>query len=244
MKPPVFSYTTNVDKLNIWKDCGNYWEHNALQGSEEWKNVRIGKVGSSKSGGFGGQTEHFKNGSPEEIGLIISGAKELIFDEKNIEYMAHGTKNENIARTWYEKTYNCKVLERGFCVPKFDLERIGASVDGEIIGTEGILEIKCPQKMYHPILFYTESIKRGWEPPKNYYEHIWNAHLSQCMHGMAVLGKKWCDYIVYSTSDSQIFVQRIYFDSNYWDKHYSIIKQNYENFIKPYLKPGYPIIPS
>jgi YqaJ-like viral recombinase domain len=247
MKPPNFSYTTNVEKLNfqkVWKDEGNYWEHNAPQGTNEWKNVRIGRVGSSKSGGFVGQTEHFKNGTPEEIGLIISGEKEIVFDEKSIARMDHGTKYEKTAKIWYEKTYNCKVLERGFCVPKFDLTRIGASVDGDVIGTDGILEIKCPQKMYKPVLFYNDSVKRGWKPSEKYYEHIWNAHFSQCQHGMRILGKKWCDYIVYSVSDSQVFVQRIHFDPDYWKKHYSIIQKNYEVFIKPYLKTGYPIIPS
>ena len=89
---------------------------------------------------------------------------------------------------------------------------------------------------YSCVQFYIDSIKRGWEPPKNYYEHIWNAHFSQCQHGMAVLGKKWCDYIVYSTSDAQIFAQRIYFDPLYWKKHYSILCQNYETYIQPHLK--------
>jgi len=243
---PKFTYTTNVEKLflkNSWKDCGNYWEHEASQGTEEWKNVRVGRVGSSKFGGFCGQTEHFKNGSPEEIGMIIAGLKEPVFEERNIKYMEHGNITESKTRIWYENQYKCKVQERGFCVPKFDLLRIGASIDGDILNSDGILEIKCPQKMYTPILTYMNMISQGWKPPKNYHDHIWDAHYSQCQHGMAVLGKKWCDYVVYSTSNSQIFTQRLFFDFDYWSKNYLIIKKNYDLYIKPFLKPDYPIMP-
>jgi len=82
---------------------------------------------------------------------------------------------------------------------------------------------------------------QGWKPPKNYTDHIWDAHYTQCQHGMAVLGKKWCDYIVYC--NYQIFKQRIVFDPKYWENHYSTIKKNYEIYIRPYLKNGYPIVP-
>ncbi len=224
----------------IWKDNGFFWEHNAPQGSDDWKEVRKGRTNSSNSGAMG-EKSNFQ--TAEETGEIIAGVKESVFSEKSIEAMAHGTKFEGPGRDWYEKKYKCKVLERGLCVPKHDIT-IGASVDGDIVGTGGILEIKCPSSMYYPILNYLENIKNGWKPPQGYHEHIWKTHFCQMQHGMYVLNKQWCDYIVYCTSTSQIFTQRINFDSEFWEQHYSIIKKNYKLYVQPNISgTSYPISP-
>ena len=223
-----------------WKDCGVFWEHSAPQGTEEWKNARKGRINSSNSGSMSGQN-NFK--TPEEAGKIIAGVEEDNFSQKSIEVMAHGTKYEPYARNWYEKKYNCKATERGLCVSKYDIT-IGASVDGDIIGTDKIIEIKSPQKMYTPILNYLENIDHGWKPEKNYVDHIWKSHFCQIQHAMFVLDKKYCDYIVYCTSTSQIFTQRIKFDPDFWKQHYLKIKENYKLYVQPYLAgTPYPIIP-
>ena len=198
---PGFIYTTE----KVWIDRGRYWEHTAKQGTQPWKDARIGRVTSSNSGALAGKST-FK--TAEETGEIIAGIKEEVFSEKSIEYMAHGTLHETKGRQWFEETYKCKVIERGLCVLKSDYT-IGASVDGDMINSDGCIEIKCPQKMYNSILTYTENVSNGWKPPYNFYDHIFPTHLAQCMQACYVLGKKYCIYIVYCVSSGQVFTQKI-----------------------------------
>lgn len=224
----------------MWVDRGSYYENVAHQGSPKWLEARKGRVNGSNTGGLAGKSS-FK--SVEETGKIIAGVIEEQFKQKNIDAMAHGHKFEKIAREWYEKKYNCKVIERGLAVCKTDY-RIGVSIDGEIVGQEGILEIKAPLKLWKPILQYMDAKSSGWKPPANYHDHIWESHYCQMQQGMFILKKKYCDYIVYSTEDRQVFTQRIFFDPVYWNNHYSIIKQNYELYVKPHLEDTYPLSPS
>lgn len=231
--PPSRSASSN------WRDHGPYWEHLAPQGDEEWLKVKVGRASTSVSGALVGKSS-FE--TAEEAGQYLAGYKEKEFSEKSKYVMSHGTNTEPEARNWYCNTYKCDVVERGLIVPKWD-PTLGASVDGDVIGTDGIIEIKCPLKMYGPIKRYMDHISNGWKPPKNYYDHIWSTHFSQVQHGMAVMGKKWCDYVVYCTTDGSIFTQRIPFIEEYWVQHYAKLKENYSKYVVPYLKPGYPIIP-
>jgi len=221
----------------MWKDRGHYYEHSGKQGTEEWKEARIGRINSSNSRAMTGKS-NFK--TAEETGKIIAGIKIEEFTPEAIERMNHGTKMESPVRTWYEKTNNCKAVERGLCVLKSDI-RIGASVDGDVLNSDVIIEIKCPVKMYRPILTYLENVDHGWKPEKGYHDHIWDSHFCQMQHGLFVLNKKFCDYIVYCSESSQVYTQRIEFDPVFWKDHYSILDTNYKKYIYPYLKPGYPL---
>ncbi len=224
-----------------WIDRGSFYEHTSKQGTESWLNARIGRINGSATGAMAG-ISIFK--SSEKMGKIIAGIEEEVFEQKNIELMNHGKKTEPIARKWYEEHYKCDVMERGLCVPKCDYE-IGASIDGDVLGTDGIIEIKCPVKMYGPILNYIDLIKNGkWKPPSNYRGHIWKTHYSQIQQCLFVLGKSWCDYIIYCTTTSQVFVQRIPFNAEYWENHYKTIKETYGKYVKPHLKLGYSITPN
>jgi hypothetical protein len=224
----------------MWVDRGDFWECLAPQKSEEWKNARRGRCNGTDTGPLAGVSS-FK--TPEETGKIIAGIVEPVFLEKNLEYMNHGNKTEPICRAWYEKKYKCKVLERGLCVPKWDIT-IGTSIDGDIIGQNGLLEIKCPTKMYGAILKYMDAVSSGWKPPTNYYDHIFPTHFAQMQQGMRILNRDFCDYVIYSTSTSQVFTQRVFFDPIYWGKHYSTIKQNYQLYVSPHLSGTFPIVPS
>ena len=225
----------------MWVDRGLFWEHTAPQGTDGWKEARKGRINSSNSGAMA-EKSRFK--SAEETGKIIAGVEEDSFSPEAIERMAHGTREEPTVRNWYEKEYKCQVLERGLCVSK-DNYRIGASVDGEVIGSDVILEIKCPVKMYGPLVTYMENVDHGWKPPVGYHDHIWENHFLQVQHGMHILQKKYCDYVVYCSSSSRVFTQRIAFDPEYWQDHYSLLKTNYDKYIYPYVKDTvYPLIPN
>ena len=222
-----------------WIDHGNYWELKAPQGDDIWKEGRMGRVTTSVSGALVGNSI-FK--TPEEQGLIIAGVKEEVFTPEAIERMAHGTSTEIPARMWYQSTINNPIVERGLIVPKWD-PTLGASVDGDIIDTEGIIEIKCPMSMYYPLEQYMEQLKTGWVPPSNYFKHMWSTHYDQIQHALAVMGKKYCVYIVYCTTESKVFTQKIPFDPEYWAQHYQKLKENYAKYVQPHLNGKYPIMP-
>lgn len=222
-----------------WIDRGSYWEHTSNQKDPEWEEVRLYRTTSSVVGALVGHSS-FK--TPEDAGQTITGHK---FDVKseNQAAMDHGNKTEDDVRRWYERKYNCQVIERGLAVPKWDIY-IGASIDGEVVGQDKIIEIKCPRKgMYKPILKYMELKNGGWNPPRNYHDHIFNSHYDQMQHCMAVLGKKSCEYIVYSTMDGMVFNHTVHFDRDYWNLIYKIAKNNFAKYVGPFIPPNYPITP-
>jgi predicted phage-related endonuclease len=224
-----------------WVDHGKYWELTAPQGTDLWKEGRERRVTTSVSGALAGRSK-FK--TPEEQGLIIAGLKEEIFTEEQLELMGHGTKLEPEARKWCIQYLNKNIVEKGLIVPKFD-PFLGASIDGDIEGTDGIIEIKCPKWMYGPLSQYMDQKTIGkWTPPPGYYKHIWPTHYDQIQHALAVTGKNWCMYIVYSTSDKKIFTQKIPFDPKYWESHYKILRENYKKYVAPHLNGTLPLMPT
>lgn len=222
-----------------WIDHGNYWELQAPQGDQIWLDGRFGRTTTAVSGAMAHRSR-FK--TAEQQGKIIAGIETENFTQEQLDRMGHGTNTEPEARDWYVNLSKYTIVERGLIVPKWDMT-LGASVDGDIIGTDGIIEIKCPVKMYRPLEQYLDQQKAGWKPPKGYYKHIWKTHFDQMQHAMAVMNKKWCVYIVYCTTDRKIFTQKIPFDPEYWANHYAVISESYHRYVKPYLDGRYPIMP-
>ena len=146
--------------------------------------------------------------------------------------MSHGTRTEPIAREWYENAYQVKVDELGVVIPKWEI-RIGASLDGSIRGTDGMIEIKCPKYMYKPLLARMES----GDAITDNFDHISAHHYAQMQGGMEICNKSYCDYIVYSTLNKMVYVERIYRDQKYWNEVlYPGIKNFLENVMEPLLK--------
>lgn len=222
-----------------WIDHGTYWELKAPQGDDIWLKGRMGRITTSVSGAMANRSK-FK--TAEEQGQIIAGVVEEKFTAAELERMGHGTDTEPEARNWFGTTIPNPITERGLIVPKWD-PTLGASVDGDIIGTDGIIEIKCPVSMYYPLEQYMDQRSIGWVPRADYFKHIWSTHYDQMQHAMAVMGKKYCIYIVYCTTESKVFTQKIDFDPVYWENHYRVIKENYKKYIEPYLDGRYPIMP-
>ena len=165
----------NQNNYTKWIDHGTYLEYSAPQGDDAWLEGRKGRTTTSVSGAMANRSR-FK--TAEEQGRIIAGVYKEEFTPEAIERMAHGTNTEAEARNWYSKICGHNIEERGLIVPKWDCT-IGASIDGDIIGTDGIIEIKCPIKMYYPLEQYMDQKKSGWSPPSNYYKHIWPTHFDQ-----------------------------------------------------------------
>lgn len=217
-----------------WRDCGGYYLYDADQGEPDWLLVRIGRPsGSSSSYLIGHGNPNF--GTPDDAALEIAGVRKKTFTPQQLEAMGHGTKMEPYSRDWYAGTNKVQVEELGFVTPKWDLE-IGVSIDGDVIGTDGIIEIKCPKRMYRPLETYMAKQARGMVLNKDDFSHIWKSHYDQMQLGMAVLGKKWCDYVVYCTPENNVFTQRVPFNEFYWNgEMYPKIRDAIEKKIKPHL---------
>ena len=255
----------NLYDPKCWKDYGNYYIYDVPQRSIAWHLVRVGRPSGSTIGYclghsiFGDSTQSAldiccmqinfdPDGTVNKQQPIALGKKEKSEASKRVIQL--GIDNEDIARKWYSESHNCLCDEVGYAVPKFD-NRIGVSIDGDVRNldgspTDGIIEIKCPQKLYRPpkqrlmreafvnkFANVTEE-KKGDKTYIKDYNHIWQTHYDQMQMGMAIMDKKWCDYVVYGL-DNQWHVERIPFDKDYWKECYDQIKIFIDGTLNYYL---------
>ena len=213
----------------VWEEYPKYHELKSPQLSKSWFKARKNRITGSKAGCAMGLS---KFTSPEKAALEICGKiPENEKSKPNPKLQAaadHGIKTEPIVRDIYQiilrhmsKT-NVEIIERGLCVPKWH-QFIGSSVDGDILNTDGIIEIKCPLRMYGPLARAVSG-----------HNHIWKTHYVQMQLGMIVLGKKFCDYLVYCEPSQELFIQRVLFNKDFWNKQ-MVPKLN--NFFKVHMKP-------
>lgn len=202
----------------FWKDCGSFWLNRANQGSVDWHANRKRKLTASN---FGAAIGKSKFCSPMDLAMEIAGIKQKEFSEKSKLLMQHGVNTEPIARDWYCRTYGVQVEEVGLAIPKWDT-RIGASLDGSV-GVDGCIEIKCPLQMYYQLDQHSKKIEEGVVFDKYYHDHIFDSYFCQIQGGMCITGKKWTDFIVFSTESNRVFVERIWFNSKYWGDRKSVV---------------------
>lgn len=221
-----------VRKIMAWVDCGNYWLHTAPQGSAEWLEVRKGRPSGSIVGAILG---HSQFSTPDDELDYLSMVREKKFSPAQLKNMNHGTLHEDEARKHYERIFRVTVGELGFVVPKWE-PRIGVSVDG-VVGDDGLVEIKCPRRMYPPLL---ERCGEGENPDSKIYK----THYDQMQMGMYVLGRKWCDYVVYSTSQELIHIRRVHRAVQEWDASMSVVRSFLDHRLSPRLRDSvYPLMP-
>ena len=234
----------NIHELNRnsfdpknWKDCGNFYLNLSPQHSEEWFEQRKYRLTASN---FGAAINESNFSGVMELAMDISQLKPKKFDKYTTFIMDHGTKYEDAARDYYAKLHNVTVIEMGLAVWKQD-PRLGASLDGDVVGTDGIIEIKCPLKMYPSILEHMEKLKTGWKPPPFYREHIFASRYAQMQGQMIIIGnKKWCDYVVYATESNLCFIDRVYLDIDYWNNFlYPKLQHFLNHFLDPLIKDGF-----
>ena len=214
---------------NEWTCCETYWQSKAEQRTPEWHKQRSGRITASNFGTAIGQSNF---STPDQLADELSGLVKKIRTPQEMATMNYGTDTEPEARQWYARTRKCSVVERGLCVPKWN-PRIGASPDGEI-NQDGLIEIKCPKNMYGPLEAYQRRVSEGWIPPEGYHVHIWPTHYAQIQGTMYVMGREWCDYVVYVPRAGKVFVQRFYPDADYIKNS---LEQGLRDFIENKLNP-------
>lgn len=213
-----------------WIDRGNYWLNSEPQGSDECNlNIKLRLTASN----FGAALNKSNFFTPIDLALditnIVRGRNSTHIDRNKFSTQ-HGVVTEPKARNWYCRTRNVVVVEVGLAVPKWE-PRICALLDGDIKDTDGIIEIKSPLEMYEPLRNHMSKIKTGWKPPPFYHEHIWESHYAQMQGSMKIVGKHWCDYIVFATESNLSYVERVPFNQKYWDETLWPCIQNFLNNI-------------
>ena len=150
------------------------------QGSEEWLNMRLGKITASRvedimSNGRGGKpSAKSESYMVELIAEILSGQSKPFFTN---DAMRWGTETEPQARAMYELETGNEVKEVAFIELN---EFVGMSPDG-LVGDEGLLEIKCPAT-------HTQ-IKRALS------DSYHSDYKAQIQMQLWVSGRKWCDFV-------------------------------------------------
>jgi len=228
LEVPIFTLNNNFTFPNeSWNDCDTYWLNKSPQGSDEWNKQHKNRLTSRN---FAAAIGKSKFTTPSQVANNISNHSYLIFDDTLLQQ--HGILIEPEVRGWYSSTRNIIVEEVGLAVPKWE-PRIGTSIDGNI--PNGMIEIKSPNEMYKSLKEHISKIDNGWIPPKYYHSHIWESHYIQMQGSMAIMNKKWCDYIVYATYSNLAYVERVLFNPLYWN---NFLWPGIQNFLNTYFNPS------
>jgi putative phage-type endonuclease len=153
-----------------------------IQGSNEWLEIRLGKVTASRVTDVIAKTKTGYSASRDnyltELAIQRFGVKDEGFTSQAMEW---GTEQEPFARMMYEATKGEIVEEVGF-VEHPSIKMAGASPDG-LVGDLGLIEIKCPNTKTH-----FEYLLSGKPPSKYIPQMAWQ---------MACTGREWCDFVSY-----------------------------------------------
>lgn len=175
--------------------------HDCLQGSDEWLNMRLGKVTASRfkdvmTNGKGGKPSKTAESYMIELAIETITGKSLPFFENDA--MRHGTETEPQARAMYELISGNEVSEVAF-IEHSDF--VGVSPDG-LVGNDGLLEIKCPTTKVQ-----VERYLSGVGLPGDYK---W-----QVMGQIWVAEREWCDFVSFDDridTAAQYICTRVYRD--------------------------------
>ena len=169
-----------------------------IQGTDEWKAVRCGRVTASRVAdvvaktktGFGASRGNYM---AELIAERLTGETA---DSYTNAAMQWGTDMEPQARAEYEFAANVTVTEIGF-VEHPSIAMTGASPDG-LVGDDGMVEIKCPNTSTHIDTLLTGTVFGKYD--------------TQMQWQMACAGRMWCDFVSFDPrlpASMQLFVRRV-----------------------------------
>jgi hypothetical protein len=170
--------------------------HDIEQNSEEWYQMRAGKLTGSS---FGKIMANFGKafGEPAKK-LAMSTAVERVTgkpikSDYTNDHMMRGHEQEPIARSLYEEELFYDVKNGGF----FDCGDIGCSPDG-LVGDDGVIEIKSVIATTH-----LSSISKQSYDPAYKWQLIGNLFYTQ---------RQWIDFVSYCADfpdEKQIYICRI-----------------------------------
>jgi len=169
-----------------------------IQGSDEWKALRLGKVTASrvadviaktKSGYSAGRANYAAQ-------LIAERLTGTVAESYTNAAMQHGTETEPEARAAYEFYQGVTVKEVAF-VPHPKIDQAGCSPDG-LVDDDGLVEIKCPQTATHLETLLGQAVPSKYE--------------TQMQFQMACTGRSYCDFVSYDPrmpENMRLFIKRV-----------------------------------
>lgn len=171
------------------------------QGTDEWHQLRLGKVTASRIADVMARTKTGpgaarKNYAAELVAERLTGERGASFTNAAMQW---GTDQEPHARAAYEFLTDATVREVGF-VDHPAIDMAGASPDG-LVGDDGLVEIKCPNTATH-----IDTLLGGAVPDK---------YVKQMQFQMACTGRAWCDFVSFDPrlpAEMQTFILRIHRD--------------------------------
>lgn len=174
------------------------------QGTPEWLAERCGKITASR---IADVMATLKSGQPaasrvnycaELVAERLTGVPTESFDTPAMRW---GRECEPLARSAYE-AHTGQLVEQVGLVMHPTITRSGASPDG-LIGTDGLIEIKCPQIDTHVQIKIKQDI-----PQRYVYQMLWQ---------MECTGRNWCDFMSFNPRlpyRHQMFVKRLHRDDD------------------------------
>jgi len=173
----------------------------AIQGSDEWLESRLGRPTASNFGRLitpTGKASTSAQGYIDElVAQRITGEIPEFFKSAAME---RGNELEPAAKALYEFTNDIEVKEVGLCL--HDRYECGASPDG-LINQNGGLEIKCPLPHTH-----VSYLRDGGIPAK---------YIPQVQGCLWITEREWWDFMSYHPSMEDLIV-RVYRDNAYITK--------------------------
>jgi len=201
--------------------------HSFDQKSPEWFKIRAGRLTLSN---LGPVLDCSIFETKEELGQRLRKREErIIADRRQVDRGI--AKEDDIRREYQAKYPERRVEEIGFVVPvgvpwdgwKDEYNQyFGGSPDG-LVDNDGIIEVKCSEKMPKPLLSYLNG-RVGVK------ECTYSNYYAQIQGNMALLNRQWCDLLVH-IYDDQTYEIRIPFDEQYWKNAIPKIT----SFIEKYL---------
>ncbi len=190
--------------------------HNTDQGSDEWFELRKGKMTASNATPIGANGKGLETYCKKIVSEMVKTEPTEHYTNSDIE---RGNELESIGLSSYEFEMNCEVETVGF-ITNDEFKNVGCSPDG-LVGLNGGIEIKARNDDKHFSLIQGDTK----EIPFN--------QIQMCL---LVSGRKWWDFISINTNFSKsILIKRIYPDEKYFDK----LKKGFEkgnNLIVEYLE--------
>lgn len=173
--------------------------HNVQQGSDAWKQLRLGKVTASRVADIMAKTKTGWGASRANYlsELVTERLTNQPYEQFTNAAMAWGTEQEPNARSLYALVKDVDVETVGI-VQHPDIDEFLASPDG-LVGDDGLIEIKCPNTSTALDYLMTETI------PQKY--------ILQMTAQLMCSGRSWCDFVSYDPrlpSEMQLFVKRFH----------------------------------
>lgn len=170
----------------------------APQRTDAWHAARLGKLTASRLHDALAKTRTGWGASRNNLmaALVVERLTGIPQDSYVNAAMQHGIDTEPDARRAYEFYRDADVVEVGF-IEHPTIPMSGASPDG-LVGTHGLVEIKCPSSGTHLETLLGASIDRRY-------------HL-QMMWQLACTGRAWCDFVSFDPrlpENMQLHVARV-----------------------------------